>query len=188
MKNTLYILISLISCLGYSQIIPSPIRSCDNDSFNLKPGDKYVVSAWVKEAHEIQQITYTSTVNVTFASASFSFTPSGKIIEGWQKITGIFTIPDTHSDTYIDIGLANSNSSGGETYFDDIRVAPFNSNLKSFVYDPVTQQLMAELDENNYATFYEYDIEGGLIRVKKETEIGVVTIQETRSGNSKISE
>ena len=44
---------------------------------------------------------------------------------------------------------------------------------------------MAELDENNYSTFYEYDNEGGLIRVKKETEKGVYTIQETRSGNPK---
>jgi hypothetical protein len=44
---------------------------------------------------------------------------------------------------------------------------------------------MAELDENNYATFYEYDLEGGLVRVKKETEKGVYTIQETRSNSPK---
>jgi hypothetical protein len=57
--------------------------------------------------------------------------------------------------------------------------------MKSFVYDPDNQRLTAELDENNYATFYEYDKEGGLIRVKKETVKGVYTIQETRSGNVK---
>ncbi len=57
--------------------------------------------------------------------------------------------------------------------------------MKSFVYDEATQRLMAELDENNYATFYEYDQEGGLIRVKKETERGVYTIQETRSNTIK---
>ena len=61
----------------------------------------------------------------------------------------------------------------------------YDSSMKTFVYDPVTQRLQAELDENNFATFYEYDKEGGLIRVKKETERGVYTIQETRSGNSK---
>ncbi|MGK4569023.1 hypothetical protein [Flavobacterium sp. 3HN19-14] len=47
---------------------------------------------------------------------------------------------------------------------------------------------MAELDENNYATFYEYDKEGGLVRVKKETERGVQTIKESRSSNPKKSE
>lgn len=70
-------------------------------------------------------------------------------------------------------------------YFDDIRVHPYNGNMKSFVYDPKTQRLMAELDENNYATFYEYDQEGGLIRVKKETEKGIYTIQETRSSSAR---
>ena len=48
---------------------------------------------------------------------------------------------------------------------DDIRVHPFNSNMKSFVYNPVNIRLMAELDENNHATFYEYDEEGKLIRI-----------------------
>jgi len=63
---------------------------------------------------------------------------------------------------------------------DDIRVHPFNANMKSFVYDPVTLRLMAELDENNYATYYEYDDEGNLMRQKKETERGIMTIKETR--------
>ncbi len=79
----------------------------------------------------------------------------------------------------------NNNVSGVTAYFDDIRIHPYNGNMKSFVYDPHTQRLMAELDENNYATFYEYDQEGGLIRVKKETEKGVYTIQETRSSSAK---
>ncbi|MBI3883691.1 MAG: hypothetical protein HY305_05640, partial [Sphingobacteriales bacterium] len=39
----------------------------------------------------------------------------------------------------------------------------------------------SELDENNYASFYEYDDDGTLVRVKKETARGVMTIQETRS-------
>ena len=66
-------------------------------------------------------------------------------------------------------------------YFDDIRIHPFNSNMKSYVYDPVNLKLMAELDPNNYATFYEYDEEGGLIRTKAETREGIKTINESRS-------
>lgn len=70
--------------------------------------------------------------------------------------------------------------------FDDIRIHPFRSNMKSFVYNPSTQKLTAELDENNYSTQYEYDDEGILIRVKKETERGVMTIKETRNNQSKV--
>ncbi|MBI3883032.1 MAG: hypothetical protein HY305_02130 [Sphingobacteriales bacterium] len=44
---------------------------------------------------------------------------------------------------------------------------------------------MAELDENNYASFYEYDDDGTLTRVKKETERGIKTITETRSAMQK---
>jgi hypothetical protein len=40
---------------------------------------------------------------------------------------------------------------------------------------------MADLDENNFASFYEYDDDGTLIRVKKETERGIKTVRETRS-------
>ena len=112
-----------------------------------------------------------------------NFKAKGAIIDGWQRISASFRIP---GDAYtMEIKLRNTSSEGVNAYFDDIRVHPFNSNLKSFVYDPITQRLQAELDENNYATFYEYDKEGGLIRVKKETERGIYTIQETRSGNYK---
>ncbi|TGV01071.1 leucine-rich repeat domain-containing protein [Flavivirga rizhaonensis] len=113
------------------------------------------------------------------------FIPKGAIIDGWQRISTSFTIPNDAA--YMKVTLKNKGD-GLNAYFDDVRMHPFNSNIKSFVYDPVTQRLQAELDENNYATFYEYDTEGGLVRVKKETERGVYTIQETRSGNSKLNQ
>ena len=57
--------------------------------------------------------------------------------------------------------------------------------MKSYVYDPVNMRLSAELDERHFATFYEYDEEGKLKRLKKETEKGVMTIQETKSNSAK---
>ena len=108
---------------------------------------------------------------------------AGAIIEGWQRIEKEFTIPV--GATSISIALNNGLTDGKSTFFDDIRIHNVKGNMKSFVYDPETQRLMAELDENNYATFYEYDNEGGLVRVKKETHRGVYTIQETRSSNAK---
>jgi hypothetical protein len=73
---------------------------------------------------------------------------------------------------------------GKTTYYDDVRIFPENGNMKSFVYDPITMRLMADLDNNNYATLYEYDEQGRPIRVKRETERGVFTIQEMRSHQS----
>jgi hypothetical protein len=44
---------------------------------------------------------------------------------------------------------------------------------------------VAELDDNNYATFYEYDDEGKLVRVKKETQQRIFTVKESRNSSNK---
>ncbi|NQX98060.1 MAG: hypothetical protein HRT73_09300 [Flavobacteriales bacterium] len=85
------------------------------------------------------------------------------------------------------VKLANNSTSSGaiNVYFDDVRIHPFNSAMKTMVYHPENLRLMAELDNQNYATFFEYDEEGTLVRIKKETEKGIVTIKETRSSIAK---
>lgn len=160
-------------------------------SFKLKKGGKYVVSGWVKENHTEQVYEYTnSSIELKFTDANdgevatYDFLPSGNIIDGWQRIVAEFTVPT--STVFMHVNLKNQSSSL-PSYFDDVRIHPFNGNMKSFVYDAETQRLMAEQDENNYSTFYEYDKEGVLVRIKKETEKGVYTIQESRTGSSKLT-
>ncbi len=162
-------------------------------SFKPIPGKKYVVSAWVKEIHDTPQKQYEhSHLRVAYTQGStlneVAFHPSGAIVEGWQRIIGQFTLPLNAINIQISFekGVWGAvEDRGGIAYIDDIRFHPFNGNLKSFVYDKDTQRLMAELDENNYATYYKYDSEGGLVLVQKETERGVYTIQEGRSNTVK---
>lgn len=104
-------------------------------------------------------------------------TSKSDIIDGWQRIEERYTI--TSNDINIQIAIENTGLL--DAYFDDIRVQPFNSSMKSFVYDPVSLRLWAELDERNFATIYEYDEDGALMRVKKETERGIMTVQESRN-------
>jgi hypothetical protein len=147
------------------------------------PGSKIVVGAWVKEAKDCKCESYTeNSLQVTFnqvngSSVTYILKPNGNIIEGWQRIDSVILVPAA-TVSYSVKFYASANST---TYFDDFRLQPFNSNMKTFVYNPMNLRLMAELDENNYATFYEYDDEGTLVRVKKETERGIKTIKETRS-------
>lgn len=166
------------------------LEKCDNClNFKPTPGKEYVVSAWVKEELKVQVKNYTNgEIHINFFDNNGDFIPgteiiastNGDIIGDWQRIFKKFLIPsDTH---YIEISLVN-NSGSVPVYFDDVRIHPIDGSMKSFVYDPETFRLMSELDENNFSTFYEYDNEGGLIRVKKETSRGIKTIQETRSGN-----
>lgn len=184
---------------SFIQINPCPVTSCQSciGSFAPDPGD-YVVSLWVKEdntnASPVPVSSYANTgVQITFSpplggpAIPTVYTAFGNsdspIIDGWQRVETTINIPSTAAQIHIE--LLNNNSSGIDSYFDDIRIHPLNSNMKSYVYDPVTLRLSAELDENNYGTFYEYDEEGKLIRVKKETEKGIMTIKETRSANKK---
>lgn len=154
-------------------------------SFAPIPAKKYMISAWTKQSSGTLLTTYSSpkiTVSSTDSSYAVSFTPSGSIIDGWQKIDGEFTLPGLATDIQIKLECTSS----GDCFFDDIRVFPFDGSIKSYVYDPVNMRLVAELDERNYATLYEYDEEGKLVRVKKETEKGIMTIKENRNNTSKI--
>jgi hypothetical protein len=146
-------------------------------------GKRMLVGAWVKEEDSCSCQTYSNNhLLLSFSltgggSSSITLLPSGNMIEGWQRYEAIIDLPATATS----LTLVLQGSASSTTFFDDIRIHPFNAEMKSYVYNPVNLRLMAELDENNYATFYEYDDDGTLIRVKKETERGIQTIKETRS-------
>jgi len=169
---------------------PQTPTSCDTciGGLNLQPGKTYLASVWAK--NNVANPTDTTYLNPelklvfnTSSSGTVTLGPffaQGRIIDGWQRIEAQFTVPVTATDFNIQLACAS-----GQCNFDDIRIFPFNGTLKTYVYDPNTLRLMAVLDERNYATIYEYDEEGKLIRVKKETERGIMTIQESRTSMQK---
>jgi hypothetical protein len=164
---------------------PGPCKECF--SFQPAPGSSYILSAWVKEEHAVQVQEYPNPKilvkflgNQDFPLGEAVGLAGGPIIEGWQRLVKRIDVPN---DTqFIEFQLINQ-SQQLPVFFDDIRIYPIKGSMKSFVYDPENFKLMSELDDNNFATYYEYDQEGGLVRIKKETSEGVKTIQETRSGN-----
>jgi len=183
---TVTLTISKAGCTDYVVTNDVLVEECCFDcitSFSPLPNEKYVLSAWVKEDVVTQVISYTNpSITLDFSNPNsgniFTLSPKGEIIDGWQKIEEVITIPT--NSWQVDISLNNGGTNA--VYFDDIRMHPFKASMKSYVYDPVTLRLMAELDDRNYATFYQYDEEGKLIRIKKETSRGIETIQESREG------
>ncbi|MBN8702778.1 MAG: SBBP repeat-containing protein [Bacteroidetes bacterium] len=161
-----------------------PCYSCIS-SFAPELGKKYIVSAWAKEesAPRTKTTFDKPELYVEFPSIAVSFgpfKPSGEIIDGWQRIEGSFVVPNTATNIKIKLTAVS-----GTAFFDDVRVHPFDGMMKSFVYDPQTMRLAAELDERNYATLFEYDEEGKRTRIKKETEKGIMTIEESKSNKKK---
>jgi hypothetical protein len=135
--------------------------------FTMQNGEKYIVSYWIKPVG--------TNSTISNYSAPGGMQAKSRIIDRWQQMEGVITVPG--NATSYDLVLPAS------SYIDDIRIYPFLANMKSFVYHPVNQKLVATLDENNYASFYEYDQEGNLIRTKKETDKGIITVMESRSAN-----
>lgn len=149
-------------------------------SFQLQRGRKYVYNCWVKPFSS-----GTSMNNLLFVNMNGSNLPlmqkSGNI-DGWYLMEAVIDLkPYTHPGTTLNVSL----SLPAHVYVDDMRMVPVDAGMKSFVYDPFTFRLVAQLGENHYASFYEYDQEGLLVRVKKETDKGVVTISEHRRANAK---
>lgn len=115
----------------------------------------------------------------------------GNVINGWQKIDVYFElnseltsnnnsiqfywgVDEAYSDVDPDDIISND-----VFYIDDIRIQPVGSKMIAAVFDPLTYRKMADLDENNFAVFYEYDSNGSLVRVKRETLKGIVTVNES---------
>lgn len=154
-----------------------------------KGGQNYILSYWVKmnnpnnfalfDYPELEPIV---SINYSLNEIHSGYTTKSEIIDGWQHVEVAFSIA---ANVAGNIAIKFKNNSTIPHFIDDVRIHPFNSQMKSYVYDPVSFRLWAELDERNFATFYEYDENGTLLRIKKETERGIYTIQESRQGSKK---
>jgi len=147
-------------------------------AFAMNGARKYVVSVWLQSQSVSSGDPYAASVSVDMSISGAStitktLTAKSPVIDGWQLWEATADMPAGYNTATLKLGSGY--------YYDDLRIFPLDANSKSFVYDPVTRKLMATLDENNYATFYEYDAEGNLVRTKRETERGIVTVTESRS-------
>jgi hypothetical protein len=164
-------------CTSPPPVPPTDCTECIDD-YGMAGGKTYLVSTWVSESPMTDFDT-----NFDKPQISINFIPSGTvvinpnnqylIIDGWQKMEKEIVVPPGTTGMIIKFECLS-----GDCYFDDIRIHPKDGSMKTYVYDSTTLRLVAQMDERNYATFYEYDEEGRLIRTKKETERGIMTIQE----------
>lgn len=167
------------------------VDSCDCiGTFSPIEGKEYVLSAWVHINDGFFQPVFSfdeAKISVVLLDGSETLLTSKlltvgadePVIDNWQRIFGTFTIPS--GTRKVRVILVNEYA-GNFAVFDDIRIHPVDGNMKTYVYDNATLRLSAELDENNYATFYNYDEEGRLVKIKKETARGIKTLEERKIG------
>ena len=150
--------------------------------FRLNAGGSYIFSCWVKKAGPVSitsSYSLSTDCGVLLPGVGVArMSPVSNIIDGWQQMEVSFTVPITATSPAIQLPA--------NFYIDDMRVYPQSGSMKSYVYNANSSKLIATLDENNFANIYEYDQEGNLIRVKKETSKGIMTVSESRNGNTKL--
>jgi len=143
-----------------------------DSKLELLQGKKYLFSCWVRKTNCSTLGNLGENYIFTYNGVDSYVTKEPKV-ECWQRVEIEFEYDGSNV-------LKLQSDSNELFYVDDIRIAPANAITKSYVYDPKNYRLVAELDENNFATFYNYDEEGLLVQIKKETEKGIMTAKTTR--------
>jgi hypothetical protein len=151
------------------------LYNCVECKSKFVPNKKYLFSCWVKVNKQQPILTCDdASVNINIGGTSKIMKPEGPVVEGWQRIQDYFLTPSDDPPSFsitLKPGTAN-------TLYDDIRIIADSGNMVSYVYDDLNLRLTEILDENNYFTKYEYNNQGELIRIKKESERGILTIKE----------
>lgn len=149
--------------------------------FNVLQSKKYKMRLWIKSTSTTSSVTnyvtiqmkkLDGTVLVSNAAGSFVTDP----IEGWKLYE--LDLPTVGTDAREMTIQFHGGADDEVRFFDDIRIIPSDALAKSYVYHEKSLKLISELDENHFATFYDYDEAGNLIRVRKETERGIITLKE----------
>lgn len=151
------------TALIYTRVQPeSPCteseRECDGCLSGFAPTStgQYIVNAWAKEENASNTATTYTNPHLSLNSldaagqviSSEQATPSGPIVDGWQRIEKGFTMAPGAAKFQVQFG-----TSGVPVYFDDIRIFPSDGSMKCYVYDPENLRFVAELDERHFATF-----------------------------------
>ncbi len=139
-----------------------------SDVFAPTPEKKYLISFWyLKEDTALSGLSF----GILFDNSPLIYNIEyiSPIIEGWRQFTCSFYLSGRQC---ANLDFVFQNTSQDAVYLDDFRVHPYNANMKTFVYNPFTFQLMAVLDENNFAGIYQYDAQQQVQNTIKETEKG----------------
>lgn len=184
------------------------IRVDDESTFynqsrlELIPGEHYRFGGWlsvIDKKYFVQHMNKEMKDNfkINYLDASGNFISDeefeekdifkGNFIEDWQKFEIDFQMPSNAFYVQIHLPVANDmfyvpgDDYFEKSFYDDLRIMPYDGAMMSYVYNKENHRLEAQLDANNFATFYYYNDEGSLFLIKRETEKGIITVQESRS-------
>jgi hypothetical protein len=151
----------------------------------LQTGRTYRASVWMYSQTPVNTnatLNFQLTGSVSDADSK-NISDATMIVDNWHLLEITFEVPENYVSSGSSDGLRVfvSNTSGSTpVIIDDLRLCPIDAAMNAYVYDEDTGAVTAIIDNNNFATFYEYNDAGHLIKVFKETQNGVKKISEYR--------
>lgn len=142
---------------------------------SLEENKNYIVEFWFNLNSSFQ-------TNLSFGHSSATQTINSigndeQIRTGeWTLIKVEFTANLTGSHTFY---MQSSSGGANGIRIDDLLVKPKDAVIKKYVYDKDNYQLLSELDNEHFASYYKYDFQNRLSEIYKETYKGVKLLKQT---------
>lgn len=156
------------------------------DTKNFEVGRTYVAKVWVHRlspptAALSLQINGTTTGAYTDTKTVMRNNPANVTVGDWVLMSVELEVPanfNTGTTHNLLLSLSN-NGSAGKAYFDDLAFHPKDAVMTGNVYNEKTGALVAQLDNDNFATFYTYDNAMRLTSASKEYSGGIRKVTES---------
>lgn len=156
------------------------------DTKNFEVGRTYVAKVWV---HKLSpptaalsiQINGTTTGAYSDTKTVMRNNPANVTVGDWVLMSVELEVPanfNTGTTHNMLLSLSN-NGSAGKAYFDDLAFHPKDAVMTGNVYNEKTGALVAQLDNDNFATFYTYDNAMRLTSTSKEYSGGIRKVTES---------
>ena len=156
------------------------------DTKNFEVGRTYVAKVWVHKlspptAALSLQLNGTTTGAYTDTKTVMRNNPANVTVGDWVLMSVELEVPanfNTGATHNMLLSLSN-NGSAGKAYFDDLAFHPKDAMMTGHVYNEKTGALVAQLDNDNFATFYTYDQAMRLTSASKEYSGGIRKVTES---------
>lgn len=152
---------------------------------NFEVGRTYIAKVWV---HKLSPPAAALTIQLNgTAGSALSVTKtvtrnnSANVTVGdWVLMSTEIEVPDNFNTSLThNMTVSLSNTGNSKAYFDDFSFHPKDAVVTGNVYNEKTGALMAQLDNDNFATFYNYDNALRLTTTYKEYSGGTKKISES---------
>ncbi len=134
-----------------------------------------LVRFWAKQTYTA----YSPTVLPAIIDGSFGTGTMKKIAQTgeWTLYEQICDVSASSAGAVIDLKF-KSGLSSDMVWVDDVRAQPFDAEVICYAYDQATLRTVAQFDDQHFGIFYQYNGQGQLVRTLRETERGIVTVEE----------